>query len=104
MDTTDKLRGLLQCAGLTVSRVWVERPERRWTGPELLELTSCYWGDQPPARDLGSHATCRMPGAGWGCDRGAACRRASVSAGGAPGGCDPGIVRIAPALLLCSNR
>ena len=42
MDTTDKLRGLLECAGLTVSRIWVERPERRWTGPELLELTSCY--------------------------------------------------------------
>lgn len=42
MDTTDKLRGLLQRAGLSVSRVWVERPERRWTGPELLELTSCY--------------------------------------------------------------
>jgi SAM-dependent methyltransferase len=42
MDTTDKLRGLLEDARLTVSRVWVERPERRWTWPELLELTSRY--------------------------------------------------------------
>jgi SAM-dependent methyltransferase len=42
MDTTDKLRGLLEDARLTVSRVWIERPERRWTGPELLELSSRY--------------------------------------------------------------
>jgi SAM-dependent methyltransferase len=42
MDTTDRLRGLLEDAQLTVSRVWIERPERRWTGPELLELTSRY--------------------------------------------------------------
>jgi SAM-dependent methyltransferase len=42
MDTTDKLRGLLEDARLTVSRVWIERPERRWTWPELLELTSRY--------------------------------------------------------------
>lgn len=31
MDTTGKLGGLLEDAGLTVSRVWMERPERRWT-------------------------------------------------------------------------
>jgi SAM-dependent methyltransferase len=42
MDTTDKLGGLLEDAGLTVSRVWVQRPERRWTWPELLELASGY--------------------------------------------------------------
>jgi SAM-dependent methyltransferase len=42
MDTTDKLGSLLEAAGLTVFRVWIERPERRWTGPELLELTSRY--------------------------------------------------------------
>ena len=42
MDTTDKLRGLLEDARLTVSRAWIERPERRWTCPELLELTSRY--------------------------------------------------------------
>jgi SAM-dependent methyltransferase len=42
MDTTDKLGSLLETAGLTVSRIWIERPERRWTGPELLELTSRY--------------------------------------------------------------
>jgi SAM-dependent methyltransferase len=42
MDTTAKLRGLLECAGLTVSRVWMDRPERRWTASQLLELTSCY--------------------------------------------------------------
>jgi hypothetical protein len=39
MDTADKLRGLLEDAGLTVSRVWMERPERRWTWPELFELS-----------------------------------------------------------------
>lgn len=33
---------LLEAAGLTVSRVWMERPERRWTGAELLELGSRY--------------------------------------------------------------
>ena len=42
MDTTDKLGRLLQDAGLTVSRVWMERPERGWTWPELFELTSRY--------------------------------------------------------------
>jgi SAM-dependent methyltransferase len=42
MDTTDKLGSLLEAAGLTVSRIWIERPERRWTWPELLELTSRY--------------------------------------------------------------
>jgi SAM-dependent methyltransferase len=42
MDTTAKLGGLLEDAGLTVSRIWMERPERRWTAPELLELTSRY--------------------------------------------------------------
>jgi SAM-dependent methyltransferase len=42
MDTTDKLRGLLEDARLMVSRVWIERPERRWTGSELLELTGRY--------------------------------------------------------------
>ena len=42
MDTTDKLGRLLEDAGLTVSRVWMERPERRWTSPELLELSSRY--------------------------------------------------------------
>ena len=42
MDTTDKLGGLLEDAGLVISRVWVERPERRWTWLELLELSSCY--------------------------------------------------------------
>ena len=42
MDTTDKLRGLLEDARLTVSRAWIERPERRWTWSELLELTSRY--------------------------------------------------------------
>jgi SAM-dependent methyltransferase len=42
MDTTDKLGSLLEAAGLTVSRIWIERPERRWTGRELLELTSRY--------------------------------------------------------------
>lgn len=42
MDTTGKLSGLLEDAGLTVSRVWMERPERRWTAAELLELTSRY--------------------------------------------------------------
>ena len=42
MDTTDKLGRLLDDAGLTVSRAWMERPERRWTWPELLELSSRY--------------------------------------------------------------
>lgn len=42
MDTTDKLGGLLEDAGLPVSRVWMERPESRWSWPELLELTSRY--------------------------------------------------------------
>jgi SAM-dependent methyltransferase len=42
MDTTDKLGSLLEDAGLTVSRVWMERPERHWTGAELLELSSRY--------------------------------------------------------------
>jgi hypothetical protein len=42
MDTPDKLGNLLEGAGLTVSRIWIERPERRWTWPELLELTSRY--------------------------------------------------------------
>jgi SAM-dependent methyltransferase len=42
MNTSDKLRGLLEGAGLTVSRIWMHRPERRWTVPELLELTSGY--------------------------------------------------------------
>jgi SAM-dependent methyltransferase len=42
MDTPDKLGNLLEDAGLTVSRVWIERPERRWTWQELLELTSRY--------------------------------------------------------------
>jgi SAM-dependent methyltransferase len=42
MDTTDKLGRLLDDAGLVVSRVWMERPERRWTWPELLELSSRY--------------------------------------------------------------
>lgn len=42
MDTTDKLGSLLEAAGLTVSRVWMERPERRWTCAELLELGSRY--------------------------------------------------------------
>jgi SAM-dependent methyltransferase len=42
MDTTDKLGSLLEVAGLTVSSIWTERPERRWTWPELLELTSRY--------------------------------------------------------------
>jgi SAM-dependent methyltransferase len=42
MDTTDKLGRLLGDAGLVVSRVWMERPERRWTWLELLELSSRY--------------------------------------------------------------
>jgi len=42
MDTTDKLGSLLEDAGLTVSRVWMERPERRWTLPQLLALSSRY--------------------------------------------------------------
>ncbi len=42
MDTTDKLRGLLEDARLTVSRVWMERREHRWTWPELLELSGRY--------------------------------------------------------------
>ena len=42
MDTTDKLGRLLEDAGMTVSRVWMERPDRAWTWPELLELTSRY--------------------------------------------------------------
>ena len=42
MDTPDKLGSLLEEAGFTVSRVWMERPERRWTWPELLELSSRY--------------------------------------------------------------
>ena len=42
MDTTGKLGSLLEDAGLTVSRVWMERPERRWAWPELLELSSRY--------------------------------------------------------------
>jgi SAM-dependent methyltransferase len=42
MDTTDKLGRLLQDAGLTVSRIWMERPDRAWTWPDLLELTSRY--------------------------------------------------------------
>jgi SAM-dependent methyltransferase len=42
MDTTDKLSRLLEDAGLSVSRVWMERPEPRWTWPQLLELTSRY--------------------------------------------------------------
>jgi len=42
MDTTDKLGRLLEYAGLMVSRVWMERPQRRWTWPELLELSSRY--------------------------------------------------------------
>ena len=42
MDTTDKLGRLLEDAGLVVSSIWIERPERRWTWPELLELTSRY--------------------------------------------------------------
>ena len=42
MDTTDKLGSLLEAAGLTTSSIWIERPERRWTWPELLELTSRY--------------------------------------------------------------
>ena len=42
MDTTDKLGSLLETAGLTTSSIWIERPERRWTWPELLELTSRY--------------------------------------------------------------
>ena len=51
MDTTDKLGSLLKAAGLTVSRVWMERPERRWTGAELLELGSRYGA---PRRRLGT--------------------------------------------------
>jgi SAM-dependent methyltransferase len=42
MDTTDKLGNLVEAAGLTVSRIWIERQERRWTWPELLDLTSRY--------------------------------------------------------------
>jgi SAM-dependent methyltransferase len=42
MDTPGKLRELLEAAGFTVSRIWTERPEHRWTWPELLELTSRY--------------------------------------------------------------
>ena len=42
MDTSDKLGSLLEGAGLTVSRIWMERPERHWTGVELLELSSRY--------------------------------------------------------------
>ncbi len=42
MDTSDKLGRRLEDAGLVVSRVWMERPERRWSWPELLELTSRY--------------------------------------------------------------
>jgi SAM-dependent methyltransferase len=42
MDTSDKLRGLLEGAGFAVSRIWIHCPERRWTGPELLELSSGY--------------------------------------------------------------
>lgn len=57
MDTTDKLASLLENAGLTVSRVWMERPERHWSWRELLELTSRYGATSrrlgtldPPAR------------------------------------------------------
>lgn len=42
MDTMDKLGGLLEDAGLTISRVWMERPKRRWTWTQLLDLTSRY--------------------------------------------------------------
>ncbi len=42
MDTTDKLGNMLEDAGLTVSRVWMERPERHWTWTELLELGGRY--------------------------------------------------------------
>jgi SAM-dependent methyltransferase len=42
MDTPGKLRNLLEAAGFTVPSIWTERPERRWTWPELFELTSRY--------------------------------------------------------------
>jgi SAM-dependent methyltransferase len=42
MDTTDKLGRMLEDAGLTVSCVWMGRPERPWNWPQLLELSSRY--------------------------------------------------------------
>jgi SAM-dependent methyltransferase len=42
MDTADKLRGLLTAAAFVPSHLWVERPERRWTWPELVRLGAGY--------------------------------------------------------------
>jgi len=52
MDTTDKLGSLLEDAGLTVSFVWMERPERRWTGTDLLDLSSRYGATSRRLRTL----------------------------------------------------
>jgi len=60
MDTTDKLGSLLEDAGLTVSRVWMERPERRWTWTDLLDLSSRYGATSRRLRtlDLASRREC----------------------------------------------
>lgn len=52
MDTSDKLRRLLEAAGFMVSRVWMERPEHRWTWPELLKLSSRYGATSRRLRTL----------------------------------------------------
>jgi SAM-dependent methyltransferase len=43
MDTPDRLRALLETAGLAPTRVWIERFERPWTVPELVAVR-CGFG------------------------------------------------------------
>lgn len=42
MDAPEKVRGLLEAAGLVPTRLWIERFERTWTGPELVALRSGF--------------------------------------------------------------
>ena len=63
---------LLEDARLTVSRVWIERPERHWTWPELLELTSRYGATSRRLGTAGSREPQGMPGTSWGGTRRAA--------------------------------
>jgi hypothetical protein len=42
MDTPEKLRGLIEAAGLVPERLWAERPERHWTWPDLVRLGAEY--------------------------------------------------------------
>jgi SAM-dependent methyltransferase len=55
MDTPDKLGDLLEAAGLVPGRIWVERPQRRWTGPELVRLGAEYGASKRRLDSLDPH-------------------------------------------------